>query len=445
MAWKNGSIILSVEDWGPAGTKYAKCYAKATLEAETYANTVKTKVTMETRVNGGTSKQPAVSLYLKIGDTVVYNKYWVYGETDPKYLNWPTKNGTYRKKTIDINVKMSDGKVFDKDKHKESCKIPITLRIVTSQDGPMYGWGNGNEVKGTLTKLWYTDAKVGKVSITDNGDNTFTIKGTTGTGGTNNKITNNKLQWWYAGGSIEETVNFTGDPKTISNIKLTPKNPTDDYRTVNAKIITESEHTSDLSATAELQIKNYIAPSTPGDPKLKYEKSRLTIREPWTFEWVAAEERNSNSPVAGYYIMLFKKNKGEDSFKYLCKLTDAGNSCLGLEEESQTSSNYYLRRESTSCRAIIEDPKAFGFKAGDEVKLRITAYAWNGKKSRTLQSAYVDSSDTGSGALIKNAGIIHIKVGNEWKEGQVYVKVAGKWKEAESVHTKVSGLWREST
>jgi hypothetical protein len=187
----------------------------------------------------------------------------------------------------------------------------------------------------------------------------------------------------------------------------------------------------------------YVAPVLSGIPELSYKKSRLTIKEPWTFTWSAATKKNDDSPVAGYYLMLLRKAKGESDFKYVCKLTDAGNSHLGLTEETQTSANYYLRRESTSCTAIIEKPADFGFVPGDEVKLRITAYTWNAyNPKQTLQSDSAETPD--SSYIVRNAGIANVKVNNEWREGQIYVKTKDGWQEAESVNIKANDSWHES-
>ena len=72
------------------------------------------------------------------------------------------------------------------------------------------------------------------------------------------------------------------------------------------------------------------------------------------------------------------------------------------------------------------------------------AYTKNGKDNdgaRIFSSTPIWSPEY----EFKNAGVVNVKVGGQWKEGQVYVKVGGTWKEAETVNTKVSGAWKEST
>ena len=104
----------------------------------------------------------------------------------------------------------------------------------------------------------------------------------------------------------------------------------------------------------------------------------------------------------------------------------------------------YLDRESTSC-TVTFDPIDFGFAPGDTVQLGIYSYTKNGAGTQLFNGNGASSAEVRSDiSTVQNAGIVRIKVGGSWKEGQVYVKVSGEWKEAQSVSTKVNGTWKES-
>jgi hypothetical protein len=294
--------------------------------------------------------------------------------------------------------------------------------------------------------LEYTSYTLGgspTVSVKDNRNNKVTISGALGKNGTNNTIKSATLYYTTDGSDpSKSSTRVTTALAAVSSGSYSNDVSITKDCTVRAYVECKFTYNT-TSASGQLPngttARYYKAPNKPGTPILTYKKSRLTVKEPWTFTWTAATKGNNNSPVAGYYIMLLRKAKGESSFKYVCRLTNNDNNYLGIKKENQTDTNYYLRRESTSCKAIIKDPAAFGFNPGDEVKLRIMAYAWNGAK-KVLPSEAVDSANY----LVQNAGIVRVKVSGSWKEGQVYVKVNGIWKEAETVNTKVNGIWKES-
>ena len=93
----------------------------------------------------------------------------------------------------------------------------------------------------------------------------------------------------------------------------------------------------------------------------------------------------------------------------------------------------------------IDGQKAF--KAGDKVKLGLFAYTRKGKNNDGAVQLFSGKSTTQitNEYTIDSKGVMNVKVGSAWKEGQVYVKVNNTWKEAEAVYTKVGGSWKEST
>lgn len=278
-----------------------------------------------------------------------------------------------------------------------------------------------------------TSVGVGSVTITDNGNNTFSITGTKGANGTNNTASGPTLSWGYTNSYGNAVSNPTAlEITTQANAS----------RTVYAKSITGAEYGSDAVATAYKAIKQYIKPGNPGVPALSADSKkngRLTVRQNWRYTWTAAAKTNDSSLVAGYRIYLYKNGSVVQG------LTAGTGDSITL---NASGTNEFLDRNSTSC-AVTFDPVAFGFRAGDTVQLKVCAYAINGKSQTTWtvssKTYSLFSSEAASAVTtVENAGIVRVKVGGSWKEGQVYVKVGGSWKEAVSVNTKIGGAWKES-
>ena len=196
----------------------------------------------------------------------------------------------------------------------------------------------------------------------------------------------------------------------------------------------------------------YVAPGSPGIPELaevNYQNKRLTADMPWTWEWAPAVAANSNSPIVGYRIRLYKNgtlikglsvNKSTNGVHYLVKGSGT-DSYLDYEGHDNNVLN-------THKQLRIENPAlTFGFKAGDTVKLGLFAYTRKGINNDGYQLFSGGSTQQVNSRIytIQNKGIMRVKVNGVWKEGQVYVKTGGSWKEADTVYTKVAGSWKEST
>lgn len=303
-------------------------------------------------------------------------------------------------------------------------------------------------------KVTATDGSKPTVSITDNGNNKCTISGVLGKKGTNNAFKSATLYYTTDGSDPSSSSTRTKVSLTdaASGEKYAKEVTVSKACTVKAYTVCKFTY-NETNASASKAIIYYAAPKNPGVPKLSYKKSRLTVKEPWTFTWTAATQSNTSSPVKGYYLMLLRRpaatpepeGDAGDGYVFVRELTcSTSNNYIGIDKgsNSNVSTNYYIRRENTSCTAIFEDPTKFGFKPGDKVKLRIRAFTRNAKGSpgEILQSGQVDSAEY----EVRNAGIVHVKVNDTWREGQVYVKVNSAWKEAELVSTKVSDSWREA-
>lgn len=267
-----------------------------------------------------------------------------------------------------------------------------------------------------------TEVKKGTCSVTDNGDNTFTLKGTKGGNGDNNTATGPTLKWGY---NTKYSNTFkTGDTKT-----LTMSDTAEDTRRVYAKSVTGATYGDDKTETAYADVWQYVAPSKPKDISITYTKSRMTIKENWTLKWTGGKKVNGSSPVLGYRIRIYKNGK-----------TIQFKNSKGEVLTSGSSSDYYYDREDTSTTMNI-NTSTNGFAPGDKVQVSICTYTRYKKgKGSALCSGAVASSEY----TVQNAGVANVKVSGAWKEGKIWVKVSGAWKEAEVAKAKVSGAWKES-
>ena len=265
-----------------------------------------------------------------------------------------------------------------------------------------------------------TAVGTGTCTITDNGDNSFTLKGTKGANGTNNTASGPTLKWGY---DTKYSNTFkTGDKKDLSIADSSKAS-----RTVYAKSVTGAAYGDDKTKTASLAVKQYVAPSKPSGISITYTKSRMTIKENWTLKWTGGKKTNDSSTVAGYRIRIYKNGK-----------TIQFKNSSGTVLTSGSSSDYYYDRDDTSTTMNI-NTSTNGFAPGDKVKVSICTYTKNAKGTRLCSGAVTSSEYT-----VQNAGVANVKVSGAWKEGKIWVKVSGAWKEAEVAKAKVSGAWKES-
>ena len=279
-------------------------------------------------------------------------------------------------------------------------------------------------------------------TLKDNGNNTVALEVKQGKSGTNNALTGTTLTYTIDGGSAKPLSITTKSEGTASYTIDVPNTTIAGSTgcTIKVTIKCTFEHNS-TTASKSVTAYYYIAPSTPGKPALavsSYKNNRLTIKQNWTYTWAAATQANSNSPVKGYWIRIWRWSS------------------------SYSKNNGWQVVHSTqwegSTTSYTFNPANLGFVAKDRVQVEVAAYSINGKgsklwsaKSGTYQYEH-PSGETETFELytlsdistVQNAGIVQVKVNNTWKEGQVWVKVNGAWKEAETVNVKVNGSWKES-
>jgi hypothetical protein len=287
----------------------------------------------------------------------------------------------------------------------------------------------------TVSGNYYSSVKAGTVEIIDNGNNTFTIRGTKGANGNNNPAKALVLTYGY---DVEtnNTTTYTADGTVIS---LDIADSTKDTRTVYARCKTTATYGNDTYAYTDKKIVQYVAPKAPGVPSLtdsSYKNGRLTIKLPWTFSWSYARKTNNSSPIAGYRLRLYKNNTN-------IPLRDISGKQLST---ILSGSDYVYDTESTSCTFRV-DPVVHGLKPGDDIKFTICAYTKNDLDTKIFHKGKGEASDAveSSTDTVQNAGVVRIKVPERgYVEGQVWIKTSDAWVEAETVNIKTKDGWEES-
>lgn len=306
-------------------------------------------------------------------------------------------------------------------------------------------WTTVNSGGNTInTTVYVTDVRAGTVTITDNYNNTFSVTGTKGADGAYNPATGPTLSWGYD----TNYGNAISNPNSLAIV--TAANAS---RRVYAKGVTGATHGDDAPAATYADIRQYVAPPTPTSATLTTDKSRVTMRGTWTFSWPKVEGTNSSSPVVGYRIRAKRTRQGTE-----INLPIINSRSTGTTDYSKD--NYCFDTDDTGypfiadkCRYYTDDTKCYFeiypeqfsdlVQPGDYIGLRVHAYTRKGKNNTGAQIFSADWAKT-IDTEVNNAGIVHVKVGNEWKEGQVWVKANGSWHEAETVNVKTANGWKES-
>jgi hypothetical protein len=283
--------------------------------------------------------------------------------------------------------------------------------------------------------------------VIDNYNNTFTIK-TYYEGGLNDTVTQT-LKWGYTSSCEQETIKLTSkSTSTTRNLSISNTRAANRkiYYTYNAKGI-NSGVDAEAVGFSDPNIKQYVAPSSPGVPILtesSYKSGRLTIKQPWTFLWTPAIIANDSSPVKGYRLRLYQKKKGSSAFTNIPIKKVAG---TDLSYYEANGNDYYYDTDSTNNSLTIE-PVIHSFGAGDELYLTVFAYTKFGQNNDGVGKLFSGSGTTAVSSktyTVQNAGVVNVKTASGWKEGQVFVRVGNEWKEAASVNIKTADGWKEST
>lgn len=264
----------------------------------------------------------------------------------------------------------------------------------------------------------------GELSISNPGNNTFTITGKAAAG-KNNPVKSFVITYGY------DTEANNGTYEISSGTTKMLPSTSGASRSVYAKAITTPTYGSAITIKKSAKIYHYIAPSVSTAPYISNLKTdfnnRLTIKKPWTFTWAGAAG-NDSSPVKGYRIALLKNGTSIPIY----------NSSGTLISSNPTEPSWHSF--DTASTTLTIDPDKCGFSPKDTVQLGVKPYTHYGNGNTLFNDSYTYSTSI----TVQNAGIVRVKTATGWKEGQVYVKTSTGWKEAETVNVKTSSGWKES-
>lgn len=279
---------------------------------------------------------------------------------------------------------------------------------------------------------YYTNGSAPTLTITDNGDNTATMSGSLGSNGTNNGIAGSTLYWTTnglqpnggssytaaesmgttSGGSYSKTINIPSTCSTIWAVTYCSFS----YNSTNTGHINQS-------------VKYYTAPGDPGKPVIEYTKSRLTIKEPWTISWDAAQAGNTNTPISGYRLRIYKNGLP----------IDIKNSSGTVVSATVGADKYY----DMSGTSYVINPSSHGILPGDKISIALFAYAFNGAGTR-LWSGNEENAVLSDVYTVQNAGVMRPLVDGKHVEGVVWACIPDsttdskiKWVEADIVKTAI--------
>lgn len=398
---------------------------------------------------GGTGKCSG-SLVLYINGTKMHDLYYnasytpsASANTNPSWTTgFPIQNNSSMSGTFSV------GSASSFTVHYAICRSQSAVTYSNSNrltDGTASVYGT---YAFTFTRTTWTDAAKGSLTLTDNGDNSFTIQAGAGTAGTNNAILglynldyryNSADSWtnWYY--ETNSNGNDTASNKAVSKkISFTPTNANANrtvyYRAYWDAVQVAGEDNPHTSTSST--VKQYLPPSNVGTPVLaasSYKNNRLTVKQNWTYTWAAAAAGTGSAPVVGYRIRMYKNGS-------LVKGITAGS---GSNISKGTGTNEYLDRTGSTNCSITFNPVSFGFEPGDTIYIGVFAWATNGAGS-VLWSGGGSTHVTSATTTVQNSGIMRVRPAGSWKEGVVSVKVDGKWIEADVVQIKADGNWKES-
>lgn len=267
------------------------------------------------------------------------------------------------------------------------------------------------------------------IQIKDNGNNSFTISGKNGSSGTNNP-TNKLILYYTTNGSTPTTSSTKVEINVGASKDYSYTTSITSYGQIVKAIaycISQNGYGNVASSIYTKAMKFYQPPSSPSNIILSFKGNKPTLKEQLTFTWNAAEEANEDSPVLGYRIRLRVNDR----------------SITGINP--QNSSANYLDTETLNTSYTLTTALKNKLKVGDKIKLGLYSYTRNGQDLQLFNGAGTAEAEVFSSEYtIGNNGVLKIKIGDKWKEGQVWIKINGTWKEATGVFIKSNNTWKES-
>lgn len=239
------------------------------------------------------------------------------------------------------------------------------------------------------------------------GNNYFSLSGTIGTNGKNNKVTGISIYCTTDGtepsptnaNMVWEDINGTEKTSWLIEKVLFSKN-----QTIKAVAYTKAAMGDVAGDIKTKEVYYYSPPTTPTNLNIAYGK-KPSPKSHFRFEW-APSQNGYNNTVEKYNLTIFANDKQIKTI--------------------ETVENFVEQ--------LGED---LLLKKGDV--LSFTVYSIG-------DSAYNNTSPIAQSSLltIESASLVKIKIDNKWKEAQVWVKVEGSWREVNGVFIKNNGTWKSS-
>lgn len=248
-----------------------------------------------------------------------------------------------------------------------------------------------------------------------------------------------------------------------------------------------TEHYSPSSGWHD--VNRYAGPTKPAlryNGKAQHTKSRLTIREPFYYEWFSSQPFNKKCSTLKYGIKLYLTRNDVETVL----MTSLGSNNIPYDSwavesnDTRRSGITYTFDASTDVHRLTIDPNIFipyacnndtpnsywpldKLKPGDTIRLSVFSWSTNGQGNRMYNGSSIsnwtdalkeDGNSYNDAAYymanseaetFQNAAVVRVNTVDGWKEGIVWVKTADGWKEADSVYIKTADTnsisdWKES-
>lgn len=382
MPWNEASKVFNKYDYGTTINGSENYYHSVYVTMTTNGTKLDYKVSISTNFSG---YGRAITLYLKIHDKELFNKYYVYDKNDTDWNNFPTMNGTYRTGTIDID---------------DATSIDIKLGVCSSQEAISPGnTGRMQWLTDTLTRTWEKPScTISNISISPE---VIIPGGSVTASATGNSGSSLSYQWYNSSNiAISGATSATRAANDGDYCKIT---------------VTKSDYKSTSGNTSA--VKHYGRPGTPSNLSIKpsVDDGRHTNRENYTFSWGASADGTNGNTVDGYTYWICANNDNT-------KITGTTN--VNTREITKTASQLV---------------SGISLDKGDKLYFKVQASGSVG-----YDSAWATSGTTN----ITSAAVMHVKNGSAWSEGIVYVNTgtssAPNWVEATEVKIKDGTQWKDS-
>lgn len=278
----------------------------------------------------------------------------------------------------------------------------------------------------------------GSVSISDNGNNTAKIEYTNSKVGTNNSIKSSTV-YYTTDGSVPSSSNKAGSFSAgttsqgtgSSNINIPAD--TDGKITIKAILITDGTYNDPSSSVASKDVKYYHKPSVRPTPKITFNTKKPTLKSNFTIKWEAGSQYGTASynAIKGYRIRLRKTgNNNGIKFRDDCRV-------------EPSSSDFFYEQANAGSISVDYPLTDMGIAVGEAIHATLHLWSTNGNGeilwydwSNPAISNYV---------TIVNMGVVWLRIGNTWVEGQVWSRDGSTWDECTGLFIRDSSTWKEST